>query len=300
MEARTSVTAKPPRRRPSKPIDADTSPADRLTARDGQILRLLAEHRMLTIGQITTALFTDLRKSRPRVADLRALGLVETFRPPRTSGTSQMHCVATPKALRLIADSVDGAALRGRTRAGRSDAATAIALRPDLAHLRGVNELFCRLLGRARRDPECALADWLSEWTVARTLGGNVRPDGFGRWTEGEAWCEFFLEYDTGTEPQHRLISKLAGYADLADAADVSCPVLFWLQGPEREDNLHRRLAEAASGVPVATASGDPAAADPSGPVWRPAWGGQRLDLACLGAAAARSLGVRQRPHTLI
>ena len=42
---------------------------------------------------------------------------------------------------------------------------------------------------------------------------GRVRPDGFARWREGEAWCEFFLEYDTGTEAVGRLVDKLSGYA---------------------------------------------------------------------------------------
>ena len=282
------------------PISADSLPADHLTERDIVLLRLLAEHRMLTIGQITAALFPDPRRSRRRVAVLRALGLVETFRPPRPVGSSPMHCVATAKALRLLADSLENQTRAGRARPTRADCATAIAMRPDLAHLRGVNEVFCRLLGRARCEPDLALEDWLSEWSIARAFGGQVRPDGFGRWREGEAWCEFFLEYDTGTEPQHRLLAKLTGYADLAEAADVSSPVLFWLPGPGREENLHRLLADAAAGVPVATAFGDPATADPSGPVWRPAWGGQRLDLTGIGAAAARSLGVRQRPHTLI
>lgn len=62
---------------------------------------------------------------------------------------------------------------------------------------------------------------------------------------------DFFLEYDTGTEPLPRLIDKLSGYASLATAGGPAGPVLFQLPGARREAGLHRFLAH--SPVPVET-----------------------------------------------
>ena len=279
------------------PANDPASPlANRITRRDALLLRLLCEHRMLTSAQITTALFGDGRNARRRIALLRSAGLIETFCPPTTGGASLLHCVPTAKAVRLTAgdDNLRG----GRT--VRADAAIAVALRPDLDHLKGVNEVFCRLLGDARRNPDQALETWLSEWTATRAFAAQIRPDGFGRWRDGQAWSEFFLEYDTGTEPQHRLTGKLPGYERLTESAAVWCPVLFWLQSPEREANLHRNLLNTATTVPIATAFGDPRATDPSAVIWQPAWSpGLRLALADLGASAAGHLGHRQRPHNI-
>ncbi|WP_194923125.1 replication-relaxation family protein [Catenulispora pinisilvae] len=284
-------------RTPTRPISVATRAGDRLTERDAEMLRLLAEHQVLTVGQLAVALFPDVRKCRGRVAVLRTLGLVETFRPPLQRGSSQAHCVASARTLDLL--SGDGQGSRLRRRAAHD--ATAIALRPDLGHLRGVNEVFCQLLGYARQTADATLETWRSERATARALGTRLRPDGFGRWREGGAWCEFFLEYDTGTEPHARLLAKLTGYADLAESAGVSCPVLFWLPNAQREDHLHRRLADQLPRVPVATAYGDPCRTHPAGPTWRPAWPAtSRLSLAALGASAARYLDVPQSSHILL
>ena len=75
----------------------------------------------------------------------------------------------------------------------------------------------------------------------------HARPDGYGRWSEqapGQpaAATDFFLEYDTGTEPLTRVVAKLAGYAALAARTGITTPVLFWLRSPSREAALHARL----------------------------------------------------------
>ena len=283
----------------TRPVSAATCPGDRLTARDAEVLRLLVEHQVLTIGQLAVALFPDARKCRARIAMLRALGLVETFRPPLHRGTSQAHCVATARTVSLLGGQETGGP---RPRRMPSGGATAIALRPDLAHLRGVNEVFCQLLGYARRMPDAALETWRSERSTSRALGSRLRPDGFGRWRDGDVWCEFFLEYDTGTEPHARLLAKLIGYGNLAESAGAACPVVFWLPNPQREMHLHRRLSDIQRPVLVATAFGDPARTNPAGPIWLPAWPGspERLSLAALGSAAARHLGIPQNPHILL
>jgi hypothetical protein len=279
------ITKKPAKPRPLP---------DRITPRDAELLRLIAEHRVLTSTQITSVLFAHPSNARLRIALLRSAGLIETFRPaiPRDA---PLHCVATAKGLKLLAAAGD----RRFSRTARTDSALAAALRPDLGHLLGVNDFFCRLHAHARVHAGCRLEAWRSEWSTAALFPGRVRPDGFARWRQGEAWCEFFLEYDTGTEPVGRLIDKLPGYADLMHAADTCSPVLFWLRTPGRADHLRRLLDQTDVEVPVAYAAGCPATSDIAGQIWQPTFAERRLTLAEIGAAACEHLGVAHRPHAL-
>jgi Replication-relaxation len=178
----------------------------------------------------------------------------------------------------------------------------AIALSPRLAHDTGANGVFTGLAAAARASGgQAALECWWGERRCAAAWGEHARPDGYGRWTEqtpGQppATVDFFLEYDTGTEPLTRVIGKLAGYAALAARTGITTPVLYWLRSPSREAALHARLAGppppgvpgAASaaqipGVPVATAARGTVPGGPAGAAWLPAASpGPRLRLAQL------------------
>ena len=293
--ANTAPAKRSPAQTAEQPCTPATRPVDRLTARDAILLHLIAEHKVLTTTQITDALFTRPNRARARIAVLREAGLVDTFQPAPTR-RNVLHCVATAKALRLLDSGRTG---RRPVRATGADAAIAVALRPDLHHLLGVNTFFCRLLATARTRPGTNLEQWLSEWDTAAAFPSTVRPDGFGRWSDGAAWCDFFLEYDTGTEPISRLIDKLPGYADAIRAADVCTPVLFWLPGPAREQHLHQALTATGTDIPIATAAGPITDADPAGPIWTSTFAPGPLTLAALGPAAAARLGVRHRRHAL-
>ena len=171
----------------------------------------------------------------------------------------------------------------------RRDRAMGIALSPRLAHDAGANGVFTALAAAARASGgQAALECWWSERRCAAAWGDHARPDGYGRWRDqapGQAAVtDFFLEYDTGTEPLGRLIAKLAGYAALAARTGITTPVLFWLRSPRREAALHARLSgppppgtrDAASaaqipGVPVATAAPGHSPDGPAGAAWLPA-----------------------------
>ena len=190
----------------------------------------------------------------------------------------------------------------------------AIALSPRLAHDTGANGIFTALAAAARASGgQAALECWWGERRCAAAWGEHARPDGYGRWTEqapGQppAVTDFFLEYDTGTEPLSRVIAKLAGYAALAARTGITTPVLFWLRSPSREAALHARLAgppppgirDAASaaqipGVPVATAARGTSPDGPAGAAWLPA-GKPRPAPAARPARPARHRPGRRRP----
>ena len=84
-----------------------------------------------------------------------------------------------------------------------------------LAHRLGVNAFFCALAEASRAHNGHCLATWRPEHWV-RTRAAEVKPDGFGRYLHPGGACEFYLEYDRGTEAFGALSRKLEGYLRLA------------------------------------------------------------------------------------
>ena len=84
-----------------------------------------------------------------------------------------------------------------------------------LAHRLGVNAFFCALAEASRAHEGHCLATWRPEHWV-RTKAAEVKPDGFGRYLHPGGACEFYLEYDRGTEAFGALARKLEGYLRLA------------------------------------------------------------------------------------
>ena len=273
---------------------------------------MICEHRVLTTGQITQLAFGTTRAATARMTILYQYRAVDRFRPLAARRV-------LPAALRPGRGRRDAARRRGRhhhrrTSATAATASMAIALSPRLAHDTGANGIFTALAAAARASGgQAALECWWSERRCAAAWGDHARPDGYGRWSEqppGQppAVADFFLEYDTGTEPLTRLIAKLAGYAALAARTGITTPVLFWLPSPRREAALHARLAgppppgirDAASaaqipGVPVATAAPGTSPDGPAGAAWLPAGSpGPRLRLAQL--APPGTAPPRRRP----
>ena len=261
--------------------------AARLTARDRWLLRMICEHRVLTTGQVTQLAFGTTRAATARMTVLYQYRAVDRFRPLAPAGSSPLHFVLDKAGAMLLA-AEDGITIADL--GYRRDRSMAIALSPRLAHDTGANGIFTALAAAARASGgQAELECWWSERRCGAAWGDHARPDGYGRWSErapGQppAVTDFFLEYDTGTDPLTRLVAKLAGYAALAARTGIATPVLFWLPGPRREAALHARLAgppppgirgaaTAAQipGVPVATAAPGTSPDGPAGAAWLPA-----------------------------
>ena len=96
------------------------------------------------------------------------------------------------------------------------------------------------------------------------------------RLAHGGCQVGFWLEYDTGTEPLHRLVAKIDPYARLRRIGGPDYPVLFHLPNQTREANLHRQLAECEDRLLTTVATTTPATvggteAGLAGPVCSPA-----------------------------
>lgn len=244
--------------------------AARLTARDRWLIHLLWDHHVLTTPQIAQLAYPTQDRARHGMLRLARLDVVDSIRIllPPGHGSAPLHHVIGPAGARVLAaeQGIPFAEL-GYNR----DRVQAWAHSPILDHLVGVNGVFTALHAATRQLQDARLAKWWPEQHCATIWRGYIRPDGFGRWCEGGARLDFFLEYDTGSETLAKVARKLRGYAELAAADGVTTPVLIWTPSATREVNLHRHLAGAP--VPVATASphaiSDPAQG-PAGPIWRP------------------------------
>ena len=245
----------------------------RLLPRDYTLALLLDEHRVLSTGQVTAALFGSARTCRNRLTVLRRIGFIDRFTPHRPGRPAAECWLPGLLAARYAALARDQ---RPPTAAAVRDRQDAVLASPQLDHLLGVNQFFVDLLAHGRANPQTRLARWWPAARAAAAVGRRVRPDGHGVWTEPEHTVAFWLEHDTGSESLGRLTARLEAYRRLRADGGPGYPVLFWLPNPTREANLHRRLTGAAPGVTVATAVADPAGPGPAGPVWRLAGNGRR------------------------
>ena len=275
--------------------------AHQLQPRDQVIAALLVEHRVLTTSQLAGVLFGSLSAARTRLYRLRARHWVVSFTPVRPGGRVETLWVAGPVAARYVA-AQDG--IPPPTPRAWRDRAEAIAASAHLTHTVGANQVFVDLLAHARTHPGARLARWWGPVRAAAATGQRVHPDGHGVWTEGGCQVGFWLEYDTGTEPLHRLVAKIDPYARLRRIGGPDYPVLFHLPNKTREANLHRLLAEREDRLLTTVATTTPATvggteAGLAGPVWLTGADDERQRLIDLPGTPGRPGPYHPGPPTL-
>jgi len=251
--------------------------AGHLTARDRWLARVLHEHRVFTTTQLTRLAFNSTRTANQRLLQLHQWRVIDRFQPFLEVGAAPMHYVLDLAGAAVLAaeDGLSPAAV-----GYRHDRAVGIGHSLRLAHTVGVNGLYTALVSLARHTDagrasgglgERAVTAWWPETRCARLWGDLARPDAYARWHENGAEIEFFLEYDTGTEPLTRVAGKLHDYQRLADATAITTPVLFWFPTPAREAAGRQALAATLAAlaqpesVPVVTTTAQPIAAPRAG-----------------------------------
>ncbi|MFE6158789.1 replication-relaxation family protein [Streptomyces sp. NPDC056486] len=253
------------RRRPAQPDRARTDLArlaTRLTPRDLWLIEMLHEHKVLTSHHITALAFTGHRTANRRLRELYLLGVVDSFRPLRQSGSAPEHYTLGRAGAELLA-----------ARAGcdlpatgwRKDNCARIAFSPTLDHTLGVNTLLTHLATIG------ALVEWLSERSATRLWGDWIRPDAYAHHaTPAGQLLPFFLEYDTGSYNLARVEAKLPGYAALAATTGTRTPLLLHTATARREAALRHRLAESTDRLELPIATGNAQLAEPDGAAWLP------------------------------
>jgi hypothetical protein len=270
------------RRRPAQPARSRTDLAQlatRLTPRDVWLAEMLHEHKVLTSHHITALAFTGHRTANRRLRELYFMGVVDSFRPLRQSGSAPEHYTLGKAGAELLAAraGVDLAAT-----GWRKDTCARIAFSPTLDHTLGVNTLLARLATGSR------LPVWLSERSATRLWGDWIHPDAYAQHGDENHLLPFFLEYDTGSYNLARLEAKLPGYAALATTTGTRTPLLIHTATARREAALRHRLTETADRLDLPLATGNAQLADPTGPAWLPLTAtrapGERLSLPQLAA----------------
>jgi hypothetical protein len=225
---------------------------DHLGPRDRLLLRLLADHQVLTTPQVHALLFPSLRRAQRRLTVLHRAGFLDRFRHRQGHGGSQpWRWTLGPLGFALDAAARGEAEPAPRLVRARLHA---IAASPRLDHLLGVNQFFVDLAASARARPAMRLVRWWSEQRAASMFRG-IHPDGHGLWHAAGQTVGFFVEHDTGSENLARLVTRLSSYDKLAHSGGPAYPVLFWLHSPTRESHLHQLLQGTRTRCPVATAA---------------------------------------------
>lgn len=272
IESRThSVTRTLSRPRSSASMLDSTSAT---TRRDLHLCLDLFEHRVLTTQQIFELRFASLRRAQRRLLILQQRGIVDRFRPFRSTGSHPWHYILGDVGIEIVS-SWRGA---DRKKLGlHMERLRAIAHSPRLTHLIEVNAFFSRLAYRCRNGPGPQLVDWWSERRCTVEWGGIVRPDGLGRLQGHGVDVRFFVELDRGTENFSRLEEKLARYARVSRFSDSPGVLLFLFPSERRETEARSVLFNC--GMLVLTASNVLAAQDPLGRCWLPIAGDRRVSV---------------------
>jgi hypothetical protein len=183
-----------------------------LDERDHALLLSLLEHKVLTTYQIKSLFFRSFRRCQHRMKELRDLDLVSSFSVGRGFGEGRPPACWYLTKLGL-SEIADAKGVRASDLSWIADEGYRVS--QNLAHRLGVNAFFCALAEASRGHEGHCLATWRPEHWV-RTKTAEVKPDGFGRYLHSGGACEFYLEYDRGTEAFSALSRKLEGYLRLA------------------------------------------------------------------------------------
>jgi hypothetical protein len=182
--------------------------ASSLDERDRAILRALLEHKVLTTNQLKALFFRSLRRCQHRLRELKDLEIIESFQPrrPFARGRSPEHHFLTELGVSVLAhtEGIPRGQLPWIPDATYED-------NRNLRHRMGVNAFFCSLVEASLQYEGHCLHRWRPEGKV-KTGAGEIQPDGFGRYLHPGGACEFYLEYDRGTEGPTALSEKLRGY----------------------------------------------------------------------------------------
>jgi hypothetical protein len=168
-----------------------------LTDRDRHLVRMVAEHRVLTTGQLCALGFGNIITARHRLGVLVKIGVLRRFRPRREVGSAPWHYLLGPVGAALL-----GAEDRDERRwlpQLRTDRQLALERSQRLAHMTGANWFFVSLAAHARTGGG-ELRTWLGEAGAGEYYKSRLwyhdrddalpNPDGLGTWAHMEGGAQ--------------------------------------------------------------------------------------------------------------
>lgn len=187
--------------------------ARRLGERERAILRALYDYELLLTYQLQVLFFSSARRCQDVLKELAQLKLIERDIPTQAVGIgrAQPHWTLTEDGIHVVA------VLKRipRSNIDHMPRETFFETDKQFDHLLGVNRFFVSLVEASKLHPSHGLEKWVPEKYV-RTASSWIRHDGFGRYQHQGGACDFYFEYDRGTEWHDQLVKKLRGYVLMA------------------------------------------------------------------------------------
>lgn len=246
-----------------------------LQHRDDWVVRMIAEHQMLSTTQLVALGFAaDPAAALRRLTLLVRRGWLNRFGPGMTAHWSSddvLWCLGPYGAYYTAAEDAR------ITPAGVYDTTQRLIANPRLSHLRATNQFFVDLATHARTHCGTDLRTWWSPTTCRRIAASPRHETWRGEYLHHGRRYGFWLEPDDGVIQPANLAAHIHRYHRLAARTTIAT-VLWQATDRSREDELRRRLADLnLVGLHVATSHrglGNPATR-----VWRPMTSGHRVAL---------------------
>lgn len=273
------------------------SQLERLTETDHLVLRLLAEHEVMSTEQLAVFCF---RPGRPadavyRLRYLAARALLVQFphpgtHPPGTTphdrppGGQPTAALPRWRSNQRWAWSLGqgGAYWAGVEHVLNRDRwidawsrSFVPAQRPHVRRRLAFNDFFASLYYHSREHDTGGLDQWWGPARCADVGGGKVTPDAHGRWRHAGVTLPFWLYSDYHRDPFRTLITTVERHRQIHHASADSHLILVVMLSDSRERSLHRRWTEIAGSngarLPlVATTTYGKLREWPTGSIWWP------------------------------
>lgn len=188
------------------------SVARRLDLREREILRALFDFEVLLTDQLRVLFFSSLRRCQDVLKKLKDLKLIERDTPAQIGvGRAQSMWALTEDGVRVVAVLLR----KPRSQVEWMPRESFHASDKQLDHLLGVNRFFVSLVDASLLHRGHGLEKWVPAKQV-ESKNHWVTHDGFGRYQHPLGACDFYFEYDRGTEWHDQLVRKLRGYTLMA------------------------------------------------------------------------------------
>jgi hypothetical protein len=281
---------------------------ERLTDTDLQVLRLVAEHEVMSTEQVAALCFPNparVADAAVRLDYLATRALLVKFAHPGTHppGIAADHLnnrppagLPSPVAVRwgdgrrwAWSLGQGGAYWAGVERILNRDrwvdawSRSFVPLgRPHLRRRLALGDFFAALHHSAVGRAYAGLDQWWGPARCADVSGGKTRPDAYGRWRYGNVTVPFWIYSDSVRQQTRTLITTVGQHLSTHLATAESDVILLVMVNDNRERGLRRRwldLTDGAALPPVATTSYRKLRSWPAEGIWRPLTGRDALSV---------------------
>ena len=154
--------------------------------------------------------------------------------------------------------------------------------RPHLRRRLALGDFFAALHHSADGRAYAGLDQWWGPARCADMSGGKTRPDAHGRWRYGTVTVPFWIYTDSVRQQTRAMMATVERHLSMRPATAERDLILLVMVNDNRERMLHRRWLDIADGAalpPVATTSYRKLRSWPAAGIWRPLTGREAMSV---------------------